>query len=343
MNRTKFSATLMSVVLFAISLGPTWGVGGPDRKAMNQLAATRVAGLQGDHSQLMRLRATIKNPYSSTNKDFLPSADQLALITALRASTRLGDTDAVPDIDHLIADNKLYPDIVNYARVQRARLLAQSDVQSNGSDKTRVQQETLMFCSILGLTPSDINAGIKHYQHQLLTEPQGAGNGTPCPVEVYALREVADMAYQSQSPVAVSLLNTSALDFSQDYPSALKMRLAPLSRQARIAALIASLVSIKILGTNEEYEMQLLADEAQPAGRAIALQLQDVMKHRDQYQDVNISALFRVLTAIGDPAQAPAVAQFLHDPDINVRQDAEMLKDNLPNGTAAIFPRAAGY
>lgn len=344
MKKLTVLAALFVLLPSLLSPNVTWGFSsGADSKALDRLAVMRAAGLRGDRSQLSIMRNIIKNPYPNNRKGYLPPADQLSVITALHTLTRLGVTEAVPDISQLIAENTGYPGVVNYARVQEARLLARSGTRSIADSRVRSAAAINKFYSVLGLSPDDLNTGTKRYQRQLLTEPQGAGNGTPCPVEVYAMRDLADMAYQGQMQDFGSLPGVSQIDFSIDYPSALKVRLAPLSKEARVKALIGSLVGTQVLGQDEDYNMQLLADEGLVASQAIAAQLDEMSKHRNQYREINFSALFRVLSAIGDQEQSPVVAQFMHDPDVNVRQDAELISHNLQSGLTSIYPRAAGY
>lgn len=340
MKTITFLFLIPCLIAFLLTFGSAGFArpGGLGSDEMKQLVSLRQAGLGGNQAQIGVIRQIIKKPFATDTHAFTPSLNEILVITALRSATRLHDVSALADIDTLRQRTKQhFPGVSNFAAVQEARLKADQATDSLPNLSAQVNA----FYNALGLSPREIMAGIENYKKRYYASPEG--RRLPIPVEVYALREVADMAYQSQSPAAVSLLNTSPLDFSQDFPSALKMRLAPLSYEVRITALLEALVSTRILATNEEYEMQLLADEGQPAGRAIALRLQDALKHRAQYQQVNIQALFRVLTAIGDPAQAPIVAQFLHDPDIAIRQDAETLSANLPSGTASVFPRAVGY
>ncbi len=344
MKKLMVPATLAAMLCFLLSPNVTFGFSGSmDNKALYRLAEMRVAGLRCDRSQISNLRDILKNPYPDNRKGYLPPASQLFVITALRALTRLGAAEAVPDIDQLIADSKDCPEVANYAKVQKARLLAENSAQGITNSKAHALAVISRFYSVLGLSSTDLNAGVKQYQHQLLTEPQGAGNGTPVSVEVYAVRELADMAYQRSYQDFLSLPGVSQIDFSLDYPSALKLRLVPLSREARIETLIEALVNTRILGRGEDYDMQLLADEGLAASPAIAAQLNKMKMHRSEYQENNFSALFRVLSAIGDQEQAPVVARFVDDPDINVRSEAELISHNLQSGSMSLYPRAAGY
>ncbi|MGI4791416.1 MAG: hypothetical protein ACRYFS_21520 [Janthinobacterium lividum] len=332
------------MVSFSISTNMALGFSGAlDNKAADHLVALRMAGLHGDRTQLLALRDILKNPNPGSTLDYITPINQIAVFIALHALAELGDTDALPIIDQLIAQNPKALNVVNYAEVQRARLLVETNSMGTTGNQAQLPSEINQFFATLALSPSDLNAGTKHYQYQLHTEPQGAGNGTPCPVEVYAMRELADMAYQSHAQEFQSIPGVSQVDFSLDYPSALKIRLAPLSDEARINSLIDSLVHARILGPDEDYLMQLLADGDLAASQAIADRLGEVKKHRDHYREINISALFRVLGMIGDPKQSLVVTQFQSDPDISVRQEAEVESRELQSGLASLIPRTVGY
>jgi hypothetical protein len=259
-------------------------------------------------------------------------------MTALRSLTRLDAVAAIPDIDLLTTQTKQnYPSLANFAVVQEARLKAEQEASTDPNGPTQI----VYFCKALGLSLDEISAGAATYKKQYYATPEG--RRLPIPVEVYAMRELADMAYQGQVQDFPSLPGMSQVDFSLDYPSALKIRLAPLSEEARIRALIDSLANAQVLSTNEDYAMQLLADEGPAASPIIAAQLKTMSQHRDQYQQINFSAFFRVLEAIGDSKQSAVVAQFQQDPDVNVKREAEVTSHNISSGSATFFPRTAGY
>lgn len=336
------SLATMTILLAASLLAPTKiGLsysGGLSDAEIHRLVALRQAGLTGDQSQINMMRNIIKNPYATNVHTFAPSVDELLVLTALRSLTRLAAVAAIPDIDLLTTRIKRnYPSLASFAYVQEARLKAKQEAGTNSDLSLQIAD----FDRILGLTPDTINTGAANYKKQYYANPEG--RRLPVPVEVYAMREIADMVYQSHAQDFQSILGVSQVDFSLDYPSALKIRLAPLLEEARAKALTDLLVNAQILGTDEDYAMQLLADEGPIASQAIADQFGEVRKHRNQYSEINISGLFRVLGMIGDSKQSSVIAQFKADPDINVRQESEAVCRELQPGLASLNPHTVGY
>ena len=127
------------------------------------------------------------------------------------------------------------------------------------------------------------------------------------------MREIADMVYHQYNPQFISLPDVAALATSLDYPSALKMRLAPLSRAERIRTMITELAQQSKLTINDYFEVQLLADEGLAASPAIVAKLQQMDANRQQYKPMGYEALFDSLEGIGDKEKLPALRSFQKD------------------------------
>ena len=190
----------------------------------------------------------------------------------------------------------------------------QSVPQSSALAKMR----TLL--SELHLNADKIRADIAAYHPQ--NDPVDAPRP---PLAVFALRQLADIAYLNGYKPDKTAEDINALDFSPVPDAALKMRLAPLSRQQRIAWLLDDITLYKQEYVKAGlYEQQLLLNEGPAAGQAIAARLQDMNAHPDKYapgaktQDrlspfhLDKDVLTRVLENLGDNTQA-ALVLWLHN------------------------------
>ena len=129
------------------------------------------------------------------------------------------------------------------------------------------------------------------------------------------MREIADMVYQGDYNDYAALPTASQLNFQTDFASALKMRLAPLAKADRVKAMVEDLAHVQYLGSDQNYEMQLLDDEGLLASHAITAQLHQMDGHRSLYPREGFESLFRALGSAGDATQAPLVEQYTHDQD----------------------------
>lgn len=256
-----------------------------------QMAAMRSAGLHSDPTYIGSMIKVLTNP---------PHPDYKK--TALHALARLGAVEALPSVDATILNSD--SDTKSYARVARARLLAEDEAK-NVADTAKASVKLNRFYHELGLTPKDVNeAVLQHYV-------RGGTSDGPQPVEVYAMREIADMIYQGPYKNFTTLPIASQVNFQNDYPSELKASLAPLNSSERVQKLVQELAHKSTLGTNDYYDMQLAADEGISASQAVATQLHVMDANRNQYTQEGFTALLQVLHGIGDKKQAPFFAHFM--------------------------------
>lgn len=211
----------------------------------------------------------------------------------------------------------------NFAQAARARLLAEGKVQQKADRKAQIADKTRRYYLELGMTPTDMSAGVFAYRNPKTTA-EGYGvlssEPGPTPVAVYAIRGMADMIYRDSLTPGVyqeyaALPEVAAVDFSQDYASALKMRLAALTHSERVTTLITELSNKKVLRAEDDYEIQLAINEGVAAVPAIADKLGYMALHRDECGYIGFAALFTVLRGIGDPNMAPLIKPFLQDKD----------------------------
>lgn len=235
----------------------------------------RVAGLTGDRSQIPVMIKALQKPL---HPDYT--------WTTLHALAQLGATEALPAYDNIIQKEDANPQLANYTSVEKARLLAEAAAAPLPS-KARNAARLTSFLQNLGLTPASINTATASYLSQL--KEWNAQNvvqdaeGPPYPVALFAMRELADMAYHDPYANFLSLPEIKQINFAQEFGSDLKMRLAPLSPEQRIAMLLHEIVYQKASGGESELRMQLLVDEGPAAQAAAASTLQDLKLHPERY------------------------------------------------------------
>ena len=303
---------------------------------LNQM---RQAGMRGDRSQIRRMVEIFQNP---------PAAEALDVAYQTRSSllrplAQLGATEALPTLDDFIQGDSAKPlpgeDYITFSqrkenialsKAVRARILAQSGAQGVADDKARASAEVKRFFQELGQTPQSLNAAVAAYQLKNQQHYEAAGRNPDyrhdaVPVEVFAVRELADMAYRDRYRGFVSLPDVARVDFGQDAGAALKARLAPLSSAQRVAMLVSEISQKKITDNDDLRRAQLLADEGLSALPMVVAQQQDFRSHREQYRQKldghfgGFSVLDRAqenLAAIADAAAKPQVSGATAEADV---------------------------
>ncbi len=262
------------------------------------LARMRQAGLHGDRSQIRYMVEAFQNPVSDDN-----DVSYHIRLSLLRPLAQLGATEALPALEDVIQSDPAKPlpgqtyadswengQIIALSKVVRARILAQSSAQGVAGDKARASAEVRRFFQELGQTPQSLNAAVAAYnaqdrQHLEATRLASDGRHEPVPVELFAVRELADMAYRDRYRGFVSLPDVARVDFGQDAGAALKARLAPLSSAQRVATLVSEMSQEKVKDYPTRLRAQLLADEGPSALPAITSRQQDVKVHPERYRE----------------------------------------------------------
>jgi hypothetical protein len=269
----------------------------------NDVAAIRDAGHGRDQFQIPHIVEVLSKP---------PHFNYV--YTGLHALAQMGAIEALSTVDLYVNDPSGY--VSNYAVVAKARLLAESNANSMTDAKQVPAAKVARFYKELGLTSADLNAALLAFNHPELTAsakgPWTTGLPPLTPIGVYAMRELADMAYDGPYQDYISLPEVARVNFKDDYPSALKMRLAPLSREQRLHTLIEELANKKTLRMDDYYERQLAINEGKAASRLAAQKLQEMGNHHEQYASGGFSCLFGIIEAVGDKEQAPVVESFLN-------------------------------
>ena len=290
---------LMLVIIGTITMslsGNAVAPSGLTAEDADHLAGLRVAALHMDRTKIPAMLAALKEDNPS------------AVVSGLHALALLGATQALPAINQIVKSH-LDSSTVRYAVAARARLLAEAegDKYPPGSEQNNAKINT--FLSQIGLTSSQITSGVTTFYQSPQEQQQGWTE------DVYAMEEIADMAYRSQSSTFLSLPELQGLDFSRDPGSALKVELARMPQKQRLPWMVNELSHEQKRNGKTSLLMQLVIDEGIPASHASAEKLGEMKQNRSEYPYTGFSALFDVFRGIGDQKQAAVIALFLHDSD----------------------------
>jgi hypothetical protein len=272
-----------------------------------ELAEVRQSGRQADAAQIGKMIRLLKNP---------PHPSYMK--AALHSLAQLGATEALPTIDEEM-QGESDADIRSYSVAARARLQAENAAQGVQDSDIAAQTKIRVFYQVLGTSAAGLNSGLEQH-HDLITKQAFRIQTT---AEVYAVRELADMVYDGQYTSFASLPGVSEVNYSQDYPSALKIRLSSLPPKERVNTMIQRLAQETEQAPNDAYDLQLLANEGTLASQAAVAKLREMSTQRSKYTYIGFSSLFEVIRGTGDKSQAAFVERFRHDADGRVAHYAE--------------------
>jgi hypothetical protein len=277
----------------------------------------RQSGLQAGYSQIPEILVALQHPVHTAYT-----------YTPIHALAQMGAEEALPVIDqyirHGIADKNKDLDLSNFAVSARARLLSESEANHITDSKAKAIAKVKTFFATLDLAPADLNSDLATYNAPLLPstvkgkEVYLTSNDASKihPIGVYAIRELADMIYHGKYEDFASLPDVKNVNFSGDYGSALKLRLAPLSMNQRIDTVINELAHRTVLRFDTDYDIQLAINEGLPASQAAAKKLSEMEKHPENYSHIGFKALRCVILGVGDKEQA-ALIKRLNDEKIS--------------------------
>ena len=283
-------------------------VGQLRREDYNEVSSVIEAGRSLDHSQVPFIIRVLQSP------------PHVSYATAgLHALAKMGVLEGLPVIQSYIDTDT--GDTGKYAVVVKARLLAENSASRINSDPQKAIAKVERLYKELNMTSGDLNNALIAF-HTPLTQQGTEGRTSQQfstlppqpPIGVYAMRELADIVYNGSYKDYASLPQVAGVNFQADYPSALKMRLAAIPHQERLNTIIIELADKKALTPNDSYELQLAINGGKPAGHLAAQKLADMEAHHDQYASAGFSALFSVLSGVGDQEEAPILARFLNVP-----------------------------
>ncbi len=237
----------------------------------------------------------------------------------LHALAQLGAVEALPLVDRSVEER--YEDESNFAQAARARLIAEASGSEIPAAEGHAGVKVRAFFRELDRTHTTLNADLYAFRHPAAALNErgqrffiSTTGPTTQPVAIYALRQLADMVYHGEFARYAVLPDVVLTHFREDYGSALKMRLAPLSRPERLQTLVEELAHRQVLRGETRYDMQLAANEGEEAGRLIAAKLEQMEANREGYSGAGFTALFRVLGGLGDARYEPVVRRFFQKP-----------------------------
>ncbi len=255
---------------------------------------------------------------------------------AMHSLAKIGNPDALAAIKDY---ENIHGDEGNFAKVSKARLLAEAasagivDVNSQATIKVH------RFFSDLELTPDNLNKGtLNHYGPQTRfsritgSSQQYVGSPQTTSVEVYAMRELADIVYHGSYAAYTIQSEVAQTNFQIDYPSALKIRLAAIPNEQRLPIIIQELSHKKTLKGEDDYEIQLAINEGDAAASAAASRLRLMETNRGEYSGTGFAALFRVIGGTGDKRQVGVIQHFLDDSDRDIAYYSSQIYEDVKNG-----------
>jgi len=150
-----------------------------------------------------------------------------------RALARLNAQEAVADFDKIIAENEKGYVFYNWAKVMRARLLAQSPSLPNDA-----AQRFAVFLKAIDRTPQQFDKAIREYSKKTPEEKAETYS-----MEVTALAELSDMIYRGDSEAWLKLPEVKTLDVSGVRAAKYRMQFAALPIEKRATAIVDALVA----------------------------------------------------------------------------------------------------
>lgn len=299
------------------------------------IASMRQSGIRKDSSKVSFLMKMAMQP-----------PQQAYAYTAMQALSQIGNIKTLPTFNNYISSPHTQSgenDLRNFARAARARLLAEDATRTIADSRQQAAVKVNKFYSEIGINADGLNAALIAYKFpQPMRDAQGRAFHTVSsdtsvhPLGVYAIRQLADMVYQGNYQDYATLPGISRIDFQDDYPSALKIRLAVLPKQQRLQTLITELSHSTVGKEERNYDLQLAINEGFVASRAAAEELKRMDEDRAAYNQVShhsgFVSMFYIIAGVGDQEQLPLIEHFTYDSDTWVSHYAKIAYDSLTRG-----------
>jgi hypothetical protein len=289
----------------------------------HRMAVTRQDGLSRDQSRVPTVVAMLRNP-----------KHRYDAYTALRALSHLSPVNAVVYTDEFLAatqDERHH----TFLLAVRARVMAQQSASGIADPRIRAQTIVDRMFQELGINPDGATLVARSF-----TESKPL-KGYKVPIEVYAIRELADLAYTDRELLIPEVARSRGIGFEHDYPSLVKEKLAAKSAAERIRLLVDDLSKKSIGRGNACYDYQLLIDIGADAGQAVVAKIEAMRKNRQFESEIGFVSLFDVLKGLGDKASASVLESFLSDESPQLRYFALQNHGSLVKGLK--YQWRAGY
>ena len=308
----------MRIFIVLLSLMPFVCISQPSPTLFSEdhirMAAIRRAGLNGDRSNISSLLSEAVKSDSNA----------LLRISAIRALAHLRSPESLAVLLRVATEDRV-DEVRDVARICRSRINAELGANAivDPSEKARV--ELNRFLQECDLAVSALNSAREKLDQDNRTHRRP-------PRELIALRELADMVYRRRFLALANTCVAAGIRFEMDAPSNLKISLAPLTSQLRIASLIDLISSLKVLKWDDDSTLQLAIDEGLPASKAAVARLQLMAADPERYHYIGFAALFEVIRGAGDKDSAPVIEAFLPHPNRWVRHYAAQVLPDVKAG-----------
>jgi hypothetical protein len=294
----------------------------PSDEELDRLAGMRAAALKKDRTAIPAIM------------EALSSSNDTIIATALHAACHLTAEEAIPSIEALLTSNRVPAYLKQQARGELARMKAEIAARDGATASQQAETKVKRILAEVGVTPEQVNERVSAF-----TLGRAGSDGRP--LELYALRAIAKMAYYGEYNNFKNVPEFQQLDWNSDFAASLLIKLAPLNKSERVAWLIDELSNKKSLGKNEYILRQLAIDEGLAASRAAASMLQQMSGHWEVYAHTGFAALFHVIDGVGDKEQAPVLEKFLTGAPPQVIACAQQAYPHIVKGQRTQY--AAGF
>ena len=289
-----------------------------------RLSNFQQASIKGDKSLLTEMLQTLDKPTHEGYEYGLP-----------HMLARLGATEALPILNtYILSDSE--SSLSNIAKAAKYRIIAEDSVKDMPGGKDKSRKKISVFLTSLNMTATDLNAALLIFQRPEVNA-QGRmvikSGARLRPLGVAAADEIADIVYHESYQDYQSLPEIAQLNFEADYPAALKMRLAPLTREQRMITMVDDLAGKTILRGETNFEIQLLANEGAPASEAAATKIRQMLTSRANFSGAGFGALIYVIAGVGDSRQLPFMEELEQDKDITTANCASIASIMLQQGS----------
>lgn len=276
------------------------------------IANIREAGLRGDITKMQLIRLGLLQSGWATRT------------TALLAAGRLECAEAealLPLIDRIGREN-FETEIGELADVTIARIKTSREVGPPAS-ATLLVKRVRSFQESTRLSSAQIEGASLAFNVRHSYPPRQ---------EVFAMRCLAEITCDAIQRGVPRAQTVSGIDFSADFASNLKIRLARMSARQRIDWLIEAIARKRTFTGRDYYLVRALVDEGNEAIDPVTDKLRFLKRNRRGYAYPGIKSLFRVLDGIGDIRAVAILREYVGDNDQWLDYYARQSISSIENG-----------
>ena len=321
-NASVHSATQQGVLSLPAREHPAGGI--LSTEDASRLYDFQRASIKGDRSHLTKMLQSLDNPSHEGYEYGLP-----------HMLARLGSTEALPILETYILHGS-ESTLSNVAKAAKCRIIAEDAVKKMPDGQAKSLKKLQIFLNELRMSATDLNSSLLAYQQPEVNSEGRTVIRTGAKLKtlgITATDEIADMIYHGSYQDYASLPGVAQINFQADYPAALKMRLAPLTREQRIGTMINDLANKTVMRGEDNYEIQLLVDEGTAASEAAAAKLRQMDANKTSFSGAGFGLLINVIAGVGDMQQIPLLDHFEGDADGTTANCAYLAGMTLKQGS----------